>query len=207
MKGSSKFIIVLCLLIALASMTLAFYPMFKNITSEQSETESSDIGDDVSSDVSGDDVSSDVPGDGSSSELPDSDVPSDSSDSGSSEDESDSGDVPDVSGYTVTIYAQRSTSSYGDLVISYTNSAGETVSNTYTNPGEIGDDGYSPTGYTTIILEDVASSIFLDFTSMGFIKVCYENGEVYFDGSSVGDGFTTFYVEEDVTLYVYGIYS
>ena len=209
MKKSNSFIVVLCLLVAVLSLVVAFGPMIKNLKPADETTALSD-GSDISSDLdNSDDVSSDVPG-GGSSDLPDdsgsSDFP-DNSDSSELPDDSGSSELPDVNeGRTVTIHASRENSTSCRLIISYLNSEGDLIRNTYDDPGIFDDVTGDLIEDLDIILEDVSSDIFLDFTNLGFINVYDENMNIIFDGESIEEGICI--IKETYSeLYVVGIYN
>lgn len=210
MKKSNSFIVVLCLLVAVLSLVVAFGPMIKNLKPADETTALPD-GSDISSDLdNSDDVSSDIIG-GGSSDIPDdsgsSDLPDDgSSDSGELPDDSGSSELPDVNeGRTVTIHASRNSTTGCRFVISYTNSEGNLIRNTYDDPGILDDETGDLIEDLDIILEDVSSDIFLDFTNLGYIKVYDEDMNIIFDGESISEGI--YIINETYSeLYVVGIY-
>lgn len=219
MKKSSKFIVVLCLLVAIGSLVVAFGPMIKNVT--QNNVESSE---DLTSDMPGDSDSdsldngtadSDVPG-GGSSELPDDSGSSDlldddSSDSNQLPDDPGSDEVPKPSGYRVCIVATRDSNSSGNLVVTYTNSAGKVISNTYEDPGNFNEDTLEVISLLEITLEDVCSNVLFDFSDFGAIQVFdLDLDSFIYDGSTVTDyskmGICEVPVSRDTYFMVKGLY-
>ena len=221
MKKGSIFIIILCLIIAIGSLSIAFVPMIKNLKPADETTALPD-GSDISSDLNdSDDVSSDVPGDESSDVGSDeSDVPGDeSSDAGSDEsdvpgdessdigsDESDS-NIPEVQGYTVHISACRDNNSSGDLKISYFNSLGEPVEVVFENPGVWSEEDEEITLDTTDYINDVAAELTFDFSNYGFIQVYDSEEMLIYDGSSESTGIYTVTVSSDTSFRIVGIYN